>query len=121
MQTRQPGEDAVVFCHVTGEPFPQVQYSRSLHAHLHALPITAEKVTPGVLAPSLQVQWMKGEEPLRATDPRKYVTIGNGTELRVRHVDFTDTGVYFCQAKSGVGTTRDMSTLIVMRQDAQCE
>ncbi|XP_034244832.1 follistatin-related protein 5-like [Thrips palmi] len=88
VQTRQPGEDAVVFCHVTGEPFPQVQ-------------------------------WLKGEEPLRATDPRKYVTIGNGTELRVRHVDFTDTGVYFCQAKSGVGTTRDMSTLIVMRQDAQ--
>ncbi|KAE8737337.1 hypothetical protein FOCC_FOCC017200, partial [Frankliniella occidentalis] len=61
VQTRQPGEDAVVFCHVTGEPFPQVQ-------------------------------WLKGEEPLRATDPRKYVTIGNGTELRIRHVDYTDTG-----------------------------
>lgn len=68
-----------------------------------------------------QVQWLKGEEPLRATDPRKYVTIGNGTELRIRHVDYTDTGVYFCQAKSSVGTTRDMSTVIVMRQDAQCE
>lgn len=88
VQTRQPGEDAVVFCHVTGEPFPQVQ-------------------------------WLKGEEPLRATDPRKYVTIGNGTELRIRHVDYTDTGVYFCQGKSAAGTTRDMTTLIVLREETQ--
>lgn len=88
VQTRLPGEDAVVFCHVTGEPFPQVQ-------------------------------WLKGEEPLRATDPRKYVTIGNGTELRVRHVDFGDTGVYYCRAHSDAGTTRDMSTIIVVQQDTQ--
>ncbi|XP_049830071.1 follistatin-related protein 5-like isoform X2 [Schistocerca gregaria] len=83
IQYRRPGEQASMFCHVVGEPFPKVE-------------------------------WLKNDEPLRARQwPRKYDLVGNGTELRTRHIAYADTGAYMCQARSVGGLTRDISSLVV--------
>jgi len=73
IQSKKPGEDAHMFCHVSGEPFPQVK-------------------------------WLKNDEELKFDDvSRKYQIIGNGTSLKIRRIDFADTGAYMCQA-TNIGT-----------------
>ncbi|XP_059480798.1 follistatin-related protein 5-like isoform X2 [Neocloeon triangulifer] len=81
IQSRRPGEDAAMLCHVVGQPFPKVE-------------------------------WLKNDEPLRM-EAGKYEMVGNGTELRVRHITYADTGAYMCQASSVGGLTRDISSLVV--------
>ncbi|CAG9819352.1 unnamed protein product [Phaedon cochleariae] len=85
IQSKRPGEDASMLCHVAGEPFPKVE-------------------------------WLKNDEPLKMDIPRKYQIIGNGTALKMRNIDFADTGAYMCQATSIGGLTRDISSLVVQEQ-----
>ncbi|KAF4531901.1 hypothetical protein B566_EDAN000930 [Ephemera danica] len=87
IQSRRPGEDAAMLCHVVGQPFPKVE-------------------------------WLKNDEPLRLDEPGKYEMVGNGTELRVRHISYADTGAYMCQATSVGGLTRDISSLVVQEEPA---
>ncbi|XP_066246527.1 follistatin-related protein 5-like [Euwallacea similis] len=86
IQSKRPGEDAQMFCHVSGEPFPQVQ-------------------------------WLKNDEELKIEDSsKKYQIIGNGTSLKIKKIDFADTGAYMCQATNIGGLTRDISSLVVQEQ-----
>ncbi|XP_065341205.1 follistatin-related protein 5-like isoform X2 [Cloeon dipterum] len=62
--------------------------------------------------PFPKVEWLKNDEPLRM-EAGKYEMVGNGTELRVRHISYADTGAYMCQASSVGGLTRDISSLVV--------
>ncbi|KAF7266636.1 hypothetical protein GWI33_020131 [Rhynchophorus ferrugineus] len=85
IQSKRPGEDAQMFCHVAGEPFPQVQ-------------------------------WLKNDEQLKIDENKKYQIIGNGTSLKIKKIDFADTGAYMCQATNTGGLTRDISSLVVQDQ-----
>lgn len=62
---------------------------------------------------TIQVEWLKNDEPLRGMEAGKYEMVGNGTELRVRRISYADTGAYMCQASSVGGLTRDISSLVV--------
>ncbi|XP_048519754.1 follistatin-related protein 5 [Dendroctonus ponderosae] len=86
IQSKKPGEDAQMFCHVSGEPFPQVK-------------------------------WLKNDEELKIDEnSKKYQIIGNGTSLKIRKIDFADTGAYMCEATNVGGLTRDISSLVVQDQ-----
>ncbi|XP_030759224.1 follistatin-related protein 5-like, partial [Sitophilus oryzae] len=85
IQSKRPGEDAQMFCHVSGEPFPQVQ-------------------------------WLKNDEQLKIDETKKFQIVGNGTSLKIRKIDFADTGAYMCQATNTGGLTRDISSLVVQDQ-----
>lgn len=67
IQSKRPNEDATMYCHVAGEPFPKVE-------------------------------WLKNDEPLRFEYVHKYQIVGNGTALKVKNINFADTGAYMCQA-----------------------
>ncbi|XP_014246799.1 follistatin-related protein 5-like isoform X2 [Cimex lectularius] len=86
IQSRRPGEEASMFCHVIGEPFPKVEWLKNDE------PL---KLNPG---------------------NNKYILIGNGTELRVHNIAYADTGAYMCQATNIGGVTRDISSLIVQEE-----
>ncbi|XP_066987830.1 follistatin-related protein 5-like isoform X3 [Macrobrachium rosenbergii] len=88
IQSLRPGEEAVMSCRATGEPFPK------------------------------QVEWLKNDEPLRVDIPHKYQVVGNGTQLRVRNIGYADTGAYMCQATSVGGMARDISSLVVQENPA---
>lgn len=45
-----------------------------------------------------KVEWLKNDEALRLENPHKYQIVGNGTALKIRSIDFADTGAYMCQA-----------------------
>lgn len=83
IQSRRPGEEASMFCHVIGEPFPKVEWLKN-DEPLKLIPAS-----------------------------NKYTLIGNGTELRVDDITYADTGAYMCQASNIGGVTRDISSLIV--------
>ncbi|XP_018322543.1 follistatin-related protein 5 [Agrilus planipennis] len=85
IQSKRPGEDAVMYCHVAGEPFPKVE-------------------------------WLKNDETLHLDSPHKYQIVGNGTALKIKNIDFADTGAYMCQAANSGGLTRDISSLVVQEQ-----
>ncbi|XP_073991305.1 follistatin-related protein 5-like isoform X2 [Rhodnius prolixus] len=83
IQSRRPGEEASMFCHVIGEPFPKVEWLKN----------------------DEPLKLLQGNN--------KYILIGNGTELRVHNIAYADTGAYMCQATNIGGVTRDISSLIV--------
>ncbi|KAF5303953.1 hypothetical protein FQA39_LY01738 [Lamprigera yunnana] len=85
IQSKRPAEDATMYCHVAGEPFPKVE-------------------------------WLKNDEPLRFDNAHKYQIVGNGTALRIKSINFADTGAYMCQATNIGGLTRDISSLVVQDQ-----
>uniref|UniRef100_A0A1Y1K1I9 Follistatin-related protein 5 n=2 Tax=Photinus pyralis TaxID=7054 RepID=A0A1Y1K1I9_PHOPY len=85
IQSKRPGEDATMYCHVAGEPFPKVE-------------------------------WLKNDEPLRLENAHKYQIVGNGTALKIKSINFADTGAYMCQATNIGGLTRDISSLVVQEQ-----
>ncbi len=62
------------------------------------------------------MEWLKNDEPFRLDLIRKYDIIGNGTELKVRNIEYADTGAYMCQAANIGGLTRDISSLIVQEE-----
>uniref|UniRef100_A0A6P7FSV5 Follistatin-related protein 5-like isoform X1 n=1 Tax=Diabrotica virgifera virgifera TaxID=50390 RepID=A0A6P7FSV5_DIAVI len=66
--------------------------------------------------PFPKVEWLKNNEPLKMDRSRKYQIIGNGTSLRIRNIEFADTGAYMCQATSIGGLTRDISSLVIQEQ-----
>ncbi|XP_014287301.1 follistatin-related protein 5 isoform X2 [Halyomorpha halys] len=86
IQSRRPGEEASMFCHVIGEPFPKVEWLKN------------------------------DEPLKLNSAANKYILIGNGTELRVHDITYADTGAYMCQASNIGGVTRDISSLIVQEE-----
>ncbi|KAF6205139.1 hypothetical protein GE061_019306 [Apolygus lucorum] len=86
IQSRRPGEEASMFCHVIGEPFPKVEWLKN-----------DEPLKLNVAG-------------------NKYMLIGNGTELRLHNIAYADTGAYMCQATNVGGVTRDISSLIVQEE-----
>lgn len=88
IQSKRPGEDAQMFCHVSGEPFPQVNIFKN-----------PAKNNFFILHIEFQVKWLKNDEELKIDDnSKKYQMVGNGTSLRIKKIDFADTGAYMCQA-----------------------
>ncbi|XP_049811271.1 follistatin-related protein 5-like isoform X1 [Schistocerca nitens] len=85
IQSRRPGEDASMFCHVVGEPFPKVEWLKN------------DEPLPGEGAPGRD----------------RYEVVGNGTELTLKRLAYADTGAYMCQASNVGGLTRDISSLVV--------
>ncbi|XP_031783658.1 follistatin-related protein 5 isoform X2 [Nasonia vitripennis] len=87
LQSKRPGEEAMMRCHVVGEPLPRVEWLKNdepLHEQQH--------------------------------DGDKYEVVGNGTRLAIRSINYADTGAYMCQATSIGGVTRDISSLVVQEQ-----
>ncbi|KAL1494445.1 hypothetical protein ABEB36_010043 [Hypothenemus hampei] len=86
IQSKRPGEDAEMYCHVSGEPFPQVEWLKN------------DEI--------LRIEENSG----------KYQFIGNGTSLKVTKIKYADTGAYMCQATNIGGVTIDISSLVVQDQ-----
>lgn len=86
IQSKRPGEDATMLCHVAGEPFPKVEWLKNDE------PLKMDENT------------------------RKYAIVGNGTALKIKSISFADTGAYMCQASNIGGLTRDISSLVVQEQ-----
>ncbi|XP_023245992.1 follistatin-related protein 5-like isoform X2 [Copidosoma floridanum] len=86
LQSKRPGEEASMRCHVVGEPLPRVEWLKNDE------PLREQ----------------------RADD--KYEVVGNGTSLAIRDINYADTGAYMCQATSVGGVTRDISSLVVQEQ-----
>ncbi|XP_015590184.1 follistatin-related protein 5 isoform X2 [Cephus cinctus] len=87
LQSKRPGEEATMWCHVVGEPLPRVEWLKN------------------------------DEPLREQTDVgNKYEVVGNGTRLIVKGIGYADTGAYMCQATSVGGITRDISSLVVQEQ-----
>ncbi|XP_050305276.1 follistatin-related protein 4-like isoform X2 [Anthonomus grandis grandis] len=90
-QSKRPGEDAEMFCHVSGEPMPNVTWLKNDQQ-----------------IPSVQF----GDEDSHS----KFEIVGNGTSLKIRKIEYADTGAYMCKAINSGGTTMDISSLVVQDQ-----
>ena len=44
------------------------------------------------------MEWLKNDEQLKGDSLKKYQIVGNGTSLKIKKIDFADTGAYMCQA-----------------------
>ncbi|CAB0037197.1 unnamed protein product [Trichogramma brassicae] len=86
LQSKRPGEEASMRCHVVGEPLPRVEWLKN------------------------------DEPLQQRSEGRKYEVVGNGTRLVIRGIGYADTGAYMCQASSVGGVTRDISSLVVQEQ-----
>uniref|UniRef100_A0ABD2XK46 Follistatin-related protein 5 n=1 Tax=Trichogramma kaykai TaxID=54128 RepID=A0ABD2XK46_9HYME len=86
LQSKRPGEEASMRCHVVGEPLPRVEWLKN------------------------------DEPLQQRSEGRKYEVVGNGTRLVIRGIGYADTGAYMCQANSVGGVTRDISSLVVQEQ-----
>lgn len=85
LQSRRPGEVAEIACSIIGEPVPYIK-------------------------------WMKNDETIQmdgAKASSKYEFVGNGSTIRIKNIQYADTGAYMCAATSIGGAVRDLSSLIV--------
>ncbi|KAJ8674779.1 hypothetical protein QAD02_010565, partial [Eretmocerus hayati] len=98
LQSKRPGEEATMRCHVVGEPLPRVEWLKN-DEPLHQVPTS-----------------IGAQTHLGLSQQRKYDIVGNGTRLVVRDIGYADTGAYMCQASSIGGVTRDISSLVVQEQ-----
>lgn len=110
IQSRRPGEKTSMFCHVIGEPFPEV---RAIFFVIYLRERWRGFNTSFVPTYFTQVVWLKNEERLKLDMVHKYRVVGNGTELSIDDIDYADTGAYMCQGSNTGGVTRDISSLIV--------
>lgn len=75
-----------MFCHVIGEPFPNIEWLKN-----------DEKINHTI-------------------HHEKYEIIGSGVSLKIKNIGYSDTGAYMCQASNFGGVVRDISSLIVQEE-----
>lgn len=107
LQSKRPGEEATMWCHVVGEPLPRVEWLKNDE------PLRLEDENGGRDDGTETEELDDGEG--------KYQVVGNGTKLVVRNVGYADTGAYMCQATSVGGLTRDISSLVIQEQPTPSE
>ncbi|XP_015522448.1 follistatin-related protein 5 isoform X1 [Neodiprion lecontei] len=106
LQSKRPGEEATMWCHVVGEPLPRVEWLKNDE------PLRLKEGDDDDDEAVGDDDGDDGEDD----DSGKYDVVGNGTRLVVRNVGYADTGAYMCQATSVGGLTRDISSLVIQEQ-----
>lgn len=93
LQSVRPGEAVEMFCHVCGEPFPNVVWLKNdepLH-FAKAIPSDSTNIT----AKALDIaRIMDNISIIQASQPEneKYEIKGNGSSLKIRNIEYSDTG-----------------------------
>ncbi|XP_012252708.2 follistatin-related protein 5-like isoform X2 [Athalia rosae] len=105
LQSKRPGEEATMWCHVVGEPLPRVEWLKNDE------PLRLDADDDGV-----REDESNDDSGSNDAEDGKYEVVGNGTKLVVRNVGYADTGAYMCQATSVGGLTRDISSLVIQEQ-----
>lgn len=103
LQSKRPGEEATMWCHVVGEPLPRVEWLKNDEALRFDEDEDSEENT-------------QENEDEDVNEDGKYEVVGNGTKLVIRNIGYADTGAYMCQATSLGGLTRDISSLVIQEQ-----
>lgn len=93
LQSVRPGETAEMWCHVTGEPFPSVIWLKNDE------PLNFDKVKPtessNITAKALDIAKIMDNISIiqpGQQDQIKYEVRGNGSSLKIRNIDYSDTG-----------------------------
>ncbi|CAL8127004.1 unnamed protein product [Orchesella dallaii] len=63
------------------------------------------------------VRWLKNDNPV-IPSKEKYTIAGDGITLKVKDINFSDTGAYMCQAQNEAGKRIDISSLVVIDEQA---
>jgi len=63
------------------------------------------------------VRWLKNDNPVIPSKD-KYTIAGDGITLKVKDINFSDTGAYMCQAQNEAGKRIDISSLVVIDEQA---
>lgn len=59
------------------------------------------------------VRWLKNDN-LVVPSQNKYSITGEGITLKVKDINFSDTGAYMCQAQNAAGKRIEISSLVVI-------
>lgn len=94
LQSVRPGDMAEMWCHVTGEPFPNVVWLKNDE------PLNYNKIKPtesaNITAKAMDIAKIMDNISIIQPNPQdqmiKYEVRGNGSSLKIWNIDYSDTG-----------------------------
>lgn len=94
LQSVRPGDTAEMFCHVTGEPFPDVIWLKNDEPlNFNRLKSTqTENITAKAADISRIMDNISSISSSHEIDFNKYEVRGNGSSLKIFNIDYSDTG-----------------------------
>lgn len=95
LQSVRPGDTAEMYCHVTGEPFPDVVWLKNdepLNFNRLKVQSQSDNITAKSSNLTRNLDEISGVQTTSQNEFDKYEVRGNGSSLKIFNIDYSDTG-----------------------------